>query len=922
LVIAWCALPAAAQTVYYVHSGIAGSGADQITGGDVTVAVNASDANPGTDPAAPLRTLGPAGLQSKPAPFVAYIAGRFYTPDSRQFAFNKFDASGVEIRQWPGQTQAQIKMSNQVGAGWSDFGGGVFVKVCDSSPDLRGANVTAFCIDYEWAGNIDSVGRHHCFLPMVTSAAAAAAAAGTAQGGTYLDTATGALTLGLPAGQASPNAPSANGVEYIVAARAGVALLSNGGNTPVSTGNVVDGLRVGPCCGAGVAPLGCGIAMMNSRGFVISNNIITDHGVHALSLGNRCIDDTTSNNTAIGMTDGAISYVWDANGDPASNCRSLGDKAYLNSLLGCDGRGLRRCSLMGFYVHGLVHDIEYDNCQTFEYPANNPMDGAAPADFNQEDPGSIVAPSDINDPETYPIRWRRTIPGEWGFNDSTGFFDENTRGYVAFINERFDGRNFGPRAPGTAYINRRSMVQGRWGLFGCEVELNMSGGRDMAAIAIGNGSSVTLVNSSFYDMAPTHTLNKYALVSYAGVGTATATGCLWGFRSNDTGTFMVSFGDSMFGPEAHLFTACELWQVGSATYSENPAFSAAAQWAANVDVVGIAAGANPFADPSGASGLALSDLEKARISRWSPHAVLGVNGAGYFGNYGAYQYPDGGGCDSDVSVTPASASFCAQDSVAFSTVGGGSVQSYQWVWRTGPLSAWFDVEEGANVGPDGHSWFHGAGSHSGVCTITFAPGDFGTSANIDLACVATSACQTAISTPASLLFISMPRQLSIDPPGLAACQSQVVSLSVVTDAYPASLLTYQWQVMDTDAPGGWSALSDGLVIRGGQPVAEAHQTQSSRLGYRPIQPSYGTVRVVVGNPCGSAMSAPVTVRFVTADFNGDGAVGTDEDIEAFFACFAGDCCPTCGSPDFNGDGSVGTDADIDAFFRVLSGGGC
>jgi hypothetical protein len=60
----------------------------------------------------------------------------------------------------------------------------------------------------------------------------------------------------------------------------------------------------------------------------------------------------------------------------------------------------------------------------------------------------------------------------------------------------------------------------------------------------------------------------------------------------------------------------------------------------------------------------------------------------------------------------------------------------------------------------------------------------------------------------------------------------------------------------------------------------------------------------------------------TADFDSDGDVGTDADIESFFACLAGTCCPTCGSADFDGDGDVGTDADIEAFFRVLSGGIC
>jgi hypothetical protein len=69
---------------------------------------------------------------------------------------------------------------------------------------------------------------------------------------------------------------------------------------------------------------------------------------------------------------------------------------------------------------------------------------------------------------------------------------------------------------------------------------------------------------------------------------------------------------------------------------------------------------------------------------------------------------------------------------------------------------------------------------------------------------------------------------------------------------------------------------------------------------------------VEAGPCGSA------------DFNCDGDLGTDADIEAFFACLAGSCPPPpcSGSADFNGDGDVGTDADIEAFFRVLAGGAC
>ncbi|HYE61639.1 MAG TPA: ELWxxDGT repeat protein [Phycisphaerales bacterium] len=60
----------------------------------------------------------------------------------------------------------------------------------------------------------------------------------------------------------------------------------------------------------------------------------------------------------------------------------------------------------------------------------------------------------------------------------------------------------------------------------------------------------------------------------------------------------------------------------------------------------------------------------------------------------------------------------------------------------------------------------------------------------------------------------------------------------------------------------------------------------------------------------------------TADFNNDGDTGTDQDIEAFFACIGGHCCPSCGTADFNNDGDTGTDQDIEAFFRVLGGHPC
>jgi len=80
----------------------------------------------------------------------------------------------------------------------------------------------------------------------------------------------------------------------------------------------------------------------------------------------------------------------------------------------------------------------------------------------------------------------------------------------------------------------------------------------------------------------------------------------------------------------------------------------------------------------------------------------------------------------------------------------------------------------------------------------------------------------------------------------------------------------------------------------------------------------GSLGVAGGPPLASFAHFAVP----SSDYDHDGDYGTDLDIEAFFACLGGNCCPTCGSPDFDGDGDTGTDLDIESFFRVLGGGPC
>jgi hypothetical protein len=105
--------------------------------------------------------------------------------------------------------------------------------------------------------------------------------------------------------------------------------------------------------------------------------------------------------------------------------------------------------------------------------------------------------------------------------------------------------------------------------------------------------------------------------------------------------------------------------------------------------------------------------------------------------------------------------------------------------------------------------------------------------------------------------------------------------------------------------------SVGASVVGEFATVEVAELNGGRaMGVEVVPPGVRIAVVVGGNPCWGP------------DFDGDGVTGTDGDIEAFFACLAGDCCALCGSVDFNSDGDTGTDADIEGFFRVLSGGPC
>jgi hypothetical protein len=139
-------------------------------------------------------------------------------------------------------------------------------------------------------------------------------------------------------------------------------------------------------------------------------------------------------------------------------------------------------------------------------------------------------------------------------------------------------------------------------------------------------------------------------------------------------------------------------------------------------------------------------------------------------------------------------------------------------------------------------------------------------------------------------------------------------------------------------PGGWSVsvgynwYANGTLISDGQSLSGSIYSHSATATLTIDNASVGDtagLKCVAVTACGQELDSATVQLTVggppccgSADFNHDGNIGTDADIEAFFACIAGNCCPTCDSPDFNADGDYATDADIEAFFRVLAGGTC
>jgi hypothetical protein len=136
---------------------------------------------------------------------------------------------------------------------------------------------------------------------------------------------------------------------------------------------------------------------------------------------------------------------------------------------------------------------------------------------------------------------------------------------------------------------------------------------------------------------------------------------------------------------------------------------------------------------------------------------------------------------------------------------------------------------------------------------------------------------------------------------------------------PANSTRGFWIASHGGGIGYWTAAETTFSGPGGVTMS----TSVGKTYAAPSAPAWGT-NLAAGQKSFNGRVFYTIVTCGTADFNCDGDVGTDADIESFFACLAGNCpaAPCANTADFNFDGDIGTDADIEAFFRVLAGGAC
>jgi hypothetical protein len=195
----------------------------------------------------------------------------------------------------------------------------------------------------------------------------------------------------------------------------------------------------------------------------------------------------------------------------------------------------------------------------------------------------------------------------------------------------------------------------------------------------------------------------------------------------------------------------------------------------------------------------------------------------------------------------------------------------------------------------------------------------------DAQCFATDAAGNLVMGSATSPYVFRerpyaPAMITTQPQPFVAHRNDTATFAVSA----SNAVAYHWYRYGPNL-SDFDALEDGADWPYGGTVSGSHTPQLSIAFVLPIEA--GLLRCEISQEdCTTIVSDAASLTIIpgacTADFNHDGSAGTDADIEDFFRCLAGSCCPTCGDIDFNGDGAVATDADIESFFRVLAGGPC
>lgn len=733
------------MTTYYVTSNTTGNAADPVTGvakvcGPDTASTGpvGSDTNDGLSAATPILTLAQLPFCT-PAPTsgdTINIAGRHYMDvnlaGTGNGAIDFVEASNITIQQWSGQDPAMITPGILVGktGGWSSPGAGQIVKTTTTNLVILHATY-----DYEWATNMDSLGRRKAFcrgptakgvnprgtwtqptvyavgdsvrdttanityicitahtsggaLPISTNAdaakwesyatqkTAALAAAGTTVSKWAYDHFSGEISFGLASTQtgtvAANNLTSnANGPMVIPRNNRGIVFHGNTTAENLNSGNVIDGINFFAFCDAiSTSPGGCAIVMASAGSCTTKNCRHWDAGLHAESWGSGCSNNTSQDNVVVGMGNaGSNGFVFNATGTTAgSPNQTRGDRCvrnivYANSLLDHSGLPwLRGSAVGGFYAHGssgagnYVTDVEWLNCQVIEYiPASGSPD--AVVQFLGND---MQAPSDLNNPETYPLRIRQTDPSIKTLTNGTYTADQSITFYIAYINCRIDKTKLNSLSNGYCYETQS--VTGGYFFDGCEGVASFQNGNGATNVAwfnVGTAATIRRRNCSLYDnRSGSHAVNKTYSIDYfnaapngtTGLGVI-ANGDIYGYRdvtttpASATHFYRIVAGDTGINAQYLDYNNCLYFNTGADEVADDSSRDADAEWIATVDAGAVNnAAVNPFSDTTGAS-LDLTGAAQALIFQSTVHPTFDIlrRPYGTAHNYGAFNYVGVGG---------------------------------------------------------------------------------------------------------------------------------------------------------------------------------------------------------------------------------------------------------------------------------------